>query len=348
MTTEVRANKGFHPLLEDDFPYVFVDSCMQAWPDADYAVAHRHGVTAYGVTAWLPNVTVDVALEGLMFWHLVVRKHPNLLVVESAEDIRQAKREGRAGLLLAAQDGDFIGNKLHRIEAFYRLGLRMMLPAYNRSNLICGGALDRTDSGLTRFGQIVVDECNRVGLLLDCTHLGKRASLEIIERSSDPVVFSHSNPNSVVPNPRNIDDEQIKACADGGGVIGLAPFGPLVMREGQNAWPTLDDFVDHLDHVVQLTGSSRHVGIGTDMSLGTYPDHLHDPWGEGDYPDIGRQYSKHVTGDVRSPMRALRDFNSFSHVPAMVEKLRARGYGDEDVRNLLGENYLRVFARVWK
>src|SRR5690606_26588031 len=131
-----------------------------------------------------------------------------------------------------------------------------MIPAYNNSNQICDGCLDRTDSGLTRFGELVVEECNRVGLLLDCTHVGKRATLEIIDRSSQPVVFSHSNPRAVAESPRNIDDEQIKACAARGGVIGLAPFGPLVMRSGQREWPSLNDFIDHVDYVVQLVGSS--------------------------------------------------------------------------------------------
>lgn len=347
-TTEIRSNKGFHPILEEDHPYIFIDSCMQAWPDADFANAHRHGATVYGVTAWLPHATLETALEGLMFWHLVARQHANILVVGSVDDIRRAKRENLAGFLLAAQDGDFIANKLHRIEAFYRLGLRMMLPAYNRSNLICDGCLDRTDSGLTRFGERVVEECNRVGLLLDCTHVGHRASLDIIERSSQPVVFSHSNPSAVAESPRNIDDEQIKACAERGGVIGLAPFGPLVMKEGQREWPSLSDFVEHIDHVVQLTGSSEHIGIGTDMSLGTYPDHEHDPWGEPAYPSVGAEYSRYVTGNVRSPMRALRDFNSFAHVPEMIKLLLDKGYSETDVSNILGENYLRVFGQVWK
>ncbi len=129
-------------------------------------------------------------MEEGMFWHLVARQYPNCIVVETAEDIRRAKREGKAAFIMAAQGGDFIGNKLHRIEAFHKLGLRMMLPAYNTTNGICDGALDRTSSGLTRFGELVVDECNRVGVLLDCTHLGKQSSLEIIERSSQPVVFS--------------------------------------------------------------------------------------------------------------------------------------------------------------
>src|SRR3990170_6733816 len=88
-----------------------------------------------------------------MFWHLVARKYPNCIVVETAEDIRRAKREGKAAFLMAAQGGDFIGNKLHRIEAFHKLGLRMMLPAYNTTNGICDGARDRPSNGPTPIGQ---------------------------------------------------------------------------------------------------------------------------------------------------------------------------------------------------
>ena len=321
---------------------------MQAWPDADYANAHRHGVTAYAATAWDPHANVDQAMEEGMFWHLIARKYPNTLVVATAEDIRRAKREGKAAFIITAQGGDFIGNKLHRIEAFYRLGLRMMLPAYNTTNQICDGCLDRTDSGLTRFGTLVVEECNRVGLLLDCTHIGKRASLEIIERSQHPVVFSHSNPNAIVKNPRNIDDDQIKACAAKGGVIGLAPWGPLVLKADQTTQPNLDDFIDHLDHVAQLTGSTDHLGIGTDMSLGTYPDHAHDPWGEPEYPDVAGRYGHLITTDVRSPRRALADFHAYPQILTLIDRLGARGYTDPDIHKILGENYLRVFAQVWK
>lgn len=344
----LRLNKGFHPILEHDHPYTFVDACMQAWPDADYATAHRHGATAYAVTAFRPHDEVTDALEGLMYWHLVARNYPNMLVATHADDIRKAKREGRAAFVLHAQGGDFIGQKLHRLEAFYRLGLRMILFAYNSSNAIADGTLDRTDSGLTRFGQVAVQECNRLGMLIDCTHIGKNATLQIIDESADPVVFTHSNPNAVAPNPRNIDDDQILACASRGGVIALAPFGPLVLKPQQTTWPTLDDFVDHLDHVVQLTGSTSAVAIGTDMSIGTYPVHEHDPWGEPDYPNVGAVYAKYVCGDSRSPMRALADFNTYAQVGDLVDRLKARGYSEVDVHAILGQNMLRVFDQVWK
>ncbi len=342
-----RPHGGVHSILAEDHPYIFVDACMQMWPDADFTNAHRHGVTAYAVTAWNPNVDLDVALEGLMYWHLVARKYPNLLVAGTVEDIRRAKREGKAAMLLAAQDGDWIGLQLHRIEAFQRLGLRMMLLAYNRSNRLCDGCLDRTSGGLTRFGRLAVDECNRVGIALDCSHIGKRSTLEIIERSKHPCVFSHSNPSALVPNPRNIDDEQIRACAARGGVIGLVAWGPLVMRPDRLRWPTVDDYIDHIDHVVQLLGNTDHVGISTDMSIGTYPDHERDPWGEPDYPATSGLYDKHVTADIRSPQRSLDGFSDYAEVTALAERLGARGYQPGDIRKFLGENFLRVFTQVW-
>jgi len=343
----VTQNKGFHPVLQREHPYTFIDLCMQSWPDADFANAHRHGVTAYAVTAFQPHATIEDALEGLMFWHLVARKHPNVIVTTQAEDIRRAKAEHKAALILAAQGGDFIGNKLHRIEAFYRLGLRMMLPAYNSTNLICDGCLDRTNSGLTRFGELVVAECNRVGMLLDCTHVGQHASLEILERSRHPCIFSHSNPKAVVDNPRNITDDQIRACAARGGLIGLAPWGPLVFKRGWTQRPTVDNFMEHINYVAQLLGSTDNIGIGTDMSLGTYPDHEHDPWGEPEYPDVATTYGQYVTTDVRSPLRAVEGLSNYAEILNLVDRLLQHGYTDDDVHKILGHNALRVFGQVW-
>jgi membrane dipeptidase len=346
--SELRPNKGFHPFLDEPSPYLFVDACMQAWPDADFANAHRHGVTAYAVTAIMPHVSAEVALEQVMFWHLVARQNPTVRIAMSAEDIRQTRQAGHAAFIIAAQDGDWIGQKLHRIEAFYRLGLRLMLPAYNAANMICGGCLDNQDIGLTRFGELVVDECNRVGLLLDGSHVSKRATLDIMARSADPFVFSHSNCRALVDSPRNVDDEQIKACVATGGVIGLANFGPFTKPAGSQTWPTLDDLVQHVDHIAQLTGSTDHIGVGTDMSLGTYPDHEHDPWGEPTYLNPGGDYAAVITGDVRSPRRALRDFNAYPQVLNFADKLLERGYPDAAVSQILGGNVLRVFEQVWK
>ena len=136
---------------------------MQAWPDADYANAHRHGITVFGVTAFRPHAPIEEALQDLMFWHLIERKHPTTLVAHTVEDIRRARREGKAAFLLSPRTASSSGGQLHRIEAFYRLGLRVLIPAYNAANAICSGCLDYEDLGLTRFGKLVVEECNRSG-----------------------------------------------------------------------------------------------------------------------------------------------------------------------------------------
>lgn len=344
-----RPNRGFHPILEEDHPYIFVDACVQIWPDADFANAHRHGCTSYAVTSFMPHASLPVAMEELMFWHLIARKHPNISIVFSADDIRRAKAEGTTTILLASQDGDFIGDKLHRIEAFYRLGLRYFLPAYNRTNQICDGCLDRTDAGLTAFGELVVKESNRIGMLLDCSHVGRRATLEIMDKSADPIIFSHSNARAIVDHPRNIDDEQIKALAQTGGVIGVVAWGPLLYKNTEKRRPTLDDMIDHVDYIAQLLGTTESIGIGTDFSLGSYGLHLADPWGDPALLNSRGEYDKYVEStDARDPRRFAQGFNDYAQIVDVIARLKQRGYSEEDVTGILGANFLRVFDRVWK
>jgi membrane dipeptidase len=344
-----RPNRGFHPILEQDHPWIFVDACVQIWDDSDFANAHRHGCHSYAVTSWHPHAPVAEAMEQLMFWHLIARKYPNIDIAFTTNDIRKAKAEGRTTILLASQCGDFIDDKLHRIEAFYRLGLRYFIPAYNRSNKLADGCLDRTTSGLTRFGELVVRECNRVGMLLDCSHLGKQSSMDILTQSADPVIFSHSNARALVEHPRNIDDEQIKALAQTGGVIGVVAWGPLLFKEGATTRPTVEDVVDHVDYIANLLGTTDNIGVGTDFSLGSYGLHLADPWGMPDLLNSRGEYDTYVEStDARDPRRFAEGFNDYPQVVNFAERLKARGYTDAQIGGILGENFMRVFDQVWK
>lgn len=344
---ETAYGKSVHTVLDGDPPFIYVDPCMQIWPDADFHLAHRHGVTAYGVTAWDPHADIAAATDGIMYWHGITNEHRDLTVVRSVADIRKAKRDGRAGLLLAAQDGDWVGYDLGRLQAMADLGLRMMLLVYNATNQLADGCLDRTEGGLTRLGQRVVEECNRVGILLDCSHTGKRSTMEIMERSEHPCVYSHSNPSAIVPNPRNIDDEQISACVSRGGVIALVSWGPLCMRPGTTHQPTMEEFFQLIDHVNDIAGDTNHVAISTDMSIGTYPDHPHDPFGAPQYPDIAAQYNEHVTADFRSPQRQIQGFGDYAQIVQVAEGLSHRGFSDQEVEKILAENFLRVCQEVW-
>ncbi len=341
------AGKSVHSVLEEDHPYVYIDSCMQMWPDGDFHLAHRHGVTAYAVTAWRPHFDAAAALDGMMYWHAIAREQEGLEVVRTAADLPRLKREGKAGLLLASQCGDFVGYDLSRVQAFQEAGLRMLNLVYSANNHLGGGCLDRADGGLSLLGQRVVEECNRVGIVIDLSHTGHTTTLEIIDHSAQPVVFSHSNAAALVPSVRNISDEEIRACASRGGVIGLVSWGPLVLKPDMTQRPTLDDFFEHIDHVAQLTGSAEHIGVGTDMSIGTYPIYERDPFGAPAYTAFTARYNELVTSDVRSPMRNIEGFSDYAEIAGVAERLLEHGYSDEDVGNILGGNFLRVFEEVW-
>lgn len=341
--------RGFPPLLEEDHPYIFVDTCMQAWPDADYANAHKVGCTAFAVTAWEPNVPPEQALEETMAWHHFARHYPNLSVATSVQEIRDAKRDGRAVFIITSQDGDFLSNRIEYLELFWRLGLRIMLPVYNSTNLLGDGCLDSTDRGLTRFGHAVVAEANRLGIVLDGTHTGKRTTMDMMAASEDPVIFSHSNPSALFPSPRNIDDEQILACHETGGVIGVVPWGPLVVREGSPYQPRLTDLLDAVDYIADLTGTIDSVAIGTDFSIGTYGAHGDDLWGKPiSLAPLMERYTAHTRMDLNAYEGFTQGFAVYPHITNFIAGMEERGYSTDDIAKVVGENHLRVFERVWK
>lgn len=341
MSTTFR-DKGIHGTLSH--PYIFVDACAQIWPDADYSKLNACGCTAYAVTAWGPHDNAARALDEVANWYRVAQTYPEAVrLAFTASDIVEAKRQGQSALILASQGGNFLANRIHRLELFQKMGLRIMIPAYNDRNAICDGCLEPDGEGLSRFGREWVDECNRLGVLIDLTHVGERATLEIMEQSKQPVIFSHSNPRALVENPRNLTDEQIKRCAALGGVVAPTNWGPLNFKAGMTTRPTVEHFVDAIEHVVNLVGID-HVGIGTDMSHGTYPD---GDLIRGRSSGVNGPYRQYVEANPRSKLRQVEGFDDYSQVLNVVDALERRGYGRADVEKVLGGNFLRVFASVW-
>ncbi len=340
-----RTNRGTHGLLDGPMPFPVIDACVQIWNDADFAAAHRHGVACYAVTTWWPRVPFEEALHAMRVWRRRLAEAPNLDLAGAAEDVRRAWREGRATVMLASQDGEILGDDPERLELLHALGLRMMIPAYNRNNRLCGGALDTNDPGFSGLGRTAIEVANRVGVLLDGTHLGPRSARELVDRSAEPVVFSHSNPAAVVPNPRNVPDATIRAVAERDGVVCLVNWGPLVYRAGSRRRPTLAEFLDLIDHVADRTGGTRAIGLGTDFSLGSYPIKGRDRWGAHYAPARG-EHDTVVTTWPRAPERFVEGFDDYAQLPDVVRGLRERGYDDADVAGMLGGNLMRVWDRV--
>jgi membrane dipeptidase len=242
------------------------------------------------------------------------------ILVETADDIRLAKLEGKLAIGFHFQGTNPINSDLNMVETYYKLGVRHMLMAYNKKNDVGDGCSERTDGGLTRFGVALVEEMNRVGMLVDVSHTGYRTSMDVFEVSPDPVVFSHANPLALWDTHRNIRDDQIKACAKSGGVIGFNGCGTFL---GDNITDT-ETMLRHIDYLVELVGP-QHVGIGL--------DHVSDPMALAIY--MGADW-----GDTK--------FADPEQLPEITEGLLKRGYSETNIRGILGENWIDLAQRVWK
>ncbi|MCC7283209.1 MAG: membrane dipeptidase [Acetobacteraceae bacterium] len=334
--------KGWHTQRES--PWLFIDGCSQIWPDADFDQLHLHTPTAYLVTSFRPQAGFESAVDSVCDWWRVARTYPTVRLALTARDIEEAKQNRQAAIIIGSQGGDFIGQSLHRLEVMHRLGLRVMIPAYNERNTLCEGVLEPDNAGLSKLGRKWVAECNRLGMLIDLTHTGERSTFEIMDLAQQPLAFTHCNPKKMVNHPRNITDEQMKRCAALGGVVGVTNWGPLNFAPDATTRPTLGMFLDAVAYVADLIGADR-VSIGTDMSHGTYPD---GDLVRGKLGSItGDRYTQLIDSSPRSRLRAVEGFDDLGQLPDVAEAMMGRGFSKAEVEGILGGNLLRLFRTVW-
>lgn len=251
--------------------------------------------------------------------------------VSKTEDIRQAKADRKLAVGMNFQGTVPIGRHLKLIRVFYRLGVRHMLMAYNTSNLVGFGCHDAVDEGLTPYGRAVIREMNRVGMLVDIAHTGYRTSMETIETSEAPVVISHGNVWAIHQHPRCYRDDQIRAVAATGGVFGITGFGLFLGSAGAS----VDQFVRHVDHVVQLVGP-EHVGLGSDYVYDMPAFQVYAAAESEKFPEDGGYHAASLTQ------------LEIEQVPEITEALLRLGYSEHDVCGILGGNWMRVLEQVWR
>jgi membrane dipeptidase len=215
----------------------------------------------------------------------------------------------------------------------YKLGLRSLQLTYMERNLLGDGCLEPENRGLTNFGMQIVRECNRLGILVDCSHVGHQTTLDAIRESKKPIVISHTAVRAIVDNPRCVTDQQMKAVAEKGGTIGITTFSPFIRRDQM---PTLDDYLDHFDYAIKLIGED-HVTFATDWFDGKTKTNWATPWF---YPEVtqGKKY-----GGL-----GLTGFSKRAELTNVIEGFRKRGYSDQRISKLLGGNFIRVLQEVWK
>jgi membrane dipeptidase len=260
---------------------------------------------------------------------LINEESEKVLLAKTAEDVAIAKREEKVAIFLGFQNIPPLENDLRTLKLYHHLGVRIIQLSYHFRNAAADGGAEPLGSGLSLFGILLVEEMNRLGMVVDLAHVGKQSVLDAIEVSKDPVIASHSNPRALVDAYQNKTDEEIKALAEKGGVIGITAFPRLVSLEPDKC--TLDDLLNFIDYVVRLVGVS-YVGIGLDFAEG---------WAE--FPPYRRNLIK-IDKRIYAWPKGIETITEF---PNITRGLVERGYSDNEIQKILGGNFLRVFKKVF-
>jgi len=291
----------------------------------------KAGVTVASLNIGFAEIPWTEHLRVLSFIRQWIARQPDRYrLVATADDVHKCKREGKLGVVFDIEGMCPVQNELSLVQTFYELGVRWMLIAYNYGNAAGGGCLDKRDTGLTAVGRAIIDEMERVGMVLCVSHTGVRTAAESLEYARRPVIFSHSNPYGDAPQPRNVSDDLIRACARKGGVVGLSGIGPFL---GTNT-KLVDRLLRQLRYVIDLVGP-RHVGLSLDYVFDR----------------------AELDGFVRLNQTIFPpDLNIAGGMPMVepeaigeiAEGLAQDNLTAEEIRGVLGHNWLRVASEVWK
>jgi membrane dipeptidase len=290
----------------------------------------RSGVNVVSLNVGFADVSWSEHLRVLSFMRRWISLHADSYrLVSTVDDIDRCKRDGTLGVVFDVEGLCPVIQNLSFVQTFYELGVRWMLIAYNRSNAAGGGCLD-ADAGLTPIGREIIDEMERVGMVLCLSHTGGVTAHEALEYARNPVIFSHSNPYGETAHPRNISDDLIRQCAKKGGVVGLSGLGPFLGA----AEDLTGKLLKQLRYVIDLVGA-EHVGIGL--------DYVFDRTEMDEYvranPTIFPN-TLNLTGGT-----AMVEPEEIGEI---AEGLARDNLSDAQIRGVLGENWLRIAQQVWR
>lgn len=282
-----------------------------------------------------PAAQLDV-MTHLAGYNGLVVEYPDLLArIDSVADLDALRDSGRVGIVLGVQDSEHF-QAVEDVKRFYAAGQRVSQLTYNAQNRIASGSTDRADGGVSDFGAAVIEAMNEIGMAVDVSHCGDRTTLDAFSLSGKPVLITHSNCRALAPgHPRCKTDEAIKAMASKGGVMGMTGVRNFVRNEEPT---TIEHFIDHIDHVARLVGV-EHVGIGTDSDLAGY-----DALPPETYAKLKGFYKTSYSFRDRIDIEGLDHPKKIYDV---TEALLRRGYGDQDIRAVLGANFRRVLGQIW-
>jgi len=265
-----------------------------------------------------------------------IEESGEVILATTVGDIYRAKREGKLAFVICMEGAGPLEEEIGYLRNFYRLGLRCLGLTHDLRNGVADGVRERSGSGLTYFGVQVVEECDRLGIVIDVSHLSDRGVWDVLENSKAPVTASHSNCRALCSNPRNLTDDMIKAIAASGGVIGVHALDYLVDDDPK---PSFDHFMAHIVRLTEL-GGIECVALG--------PDILENCDTEM-YTRVS-QHSRTINGvpKVNLNFTYPEGIRSLGDLPNITDALLRLGFAEEDIRKFLGGNWMRVFDAVWR
>jgi membrane dipeptidase len=250
-------------------------------------------------------------------------------IARTVADIRRARADDKLAIVFHLQGTDPIENSVDLLNAYHTLGVRVVQLTYNARNLVGDGCIESGNSGLSDFGRRVVQRIMDLNMFVDISHVGVRTSLEAIEMATRPVLATHANARAVHDSPRNLTDAEIRGVVATGGMIGLVAFPAFVTGDAE---PSLEHLLRHADYISELVGP-EYVGLGFDFSQSDEDSYAYFGYDERYYP--------------RPPWTYPRGIRSWADAPNVTAGMQSHGYTDDQIRGILGENFLRVFARLW-
>lgn len=313
---------------------VVIDALQSSnWDRALFEELRAGGLDAVHVTvAYWEDARATLSRIGR--WHRWFREHADLIAPAlTGEDIVAAKRSGRTAIILGCQNASPFEDDLALVETFHRLGVRIVQLTYNNQSLLGAGCYERHDAGLTRFGRVVVSEMNRIGMVIDLSHVGERTTLEAIAASSRPVAVTHANPKSFHDVVRNKSDAVLDALAAQGGMLGFSLY-PLHI--GGSDVP-LEAVCAMIARTAERIGVN-HLGFGTDMCRNWPDDQL--VWmrsGRWTFDSTPARWPAYP-----SWFRTPADF------PNLAEGLRRAGFSEDEMAKIMGANWLRFFTEGFR
>ena len=260
-----------------------------------------------------------MAMTALLF-RLEAESPGAVKVARTADEIAACLRDGTLATILHFEGAEALDPGLDALEVFYQAGLRSLGLVWSRPNAFAHGVPFKfpgspdTGPGLTDAGRELVRACNRLGVMLDLSHLNERGFWDVATLSDAPLVATHSNAHALTPTPRNLTDKQLDAIRESDGMVGLNFACAFLNEDGSNDPDTpLDTLVRHIEHLVERLGIDR-VGLGSDFDGATIPREI---------------------GDVAG-------------LPKLLSALREHGYDDASLHKLAHENWLRVLRKTWR